>query len=131
MNQTFAIEMTELPTAGGLSEAPSVLHRVEEFLSKEAHLRKVNQLLQEDGCIAQYRSVIDCVLVELLPKFKDACFEFYDGHGKPLANLHPAETIEAADLELKLALEVFVSGDWASWTDFKGNFKTEMKREPL
>jgi hypothetical protein len=131
MNQTFAIEITELPTAGGLSEDPSVLHRVEGFLNQESHLRRLNQLLQADGCIAQYRSVIDCVLVELLPKFKDACLEFYEGKGNPLSKLHPSEKIEAADVELELALEVLVSGDWASWTDFKSNFKAEIKWEPL
>jgi hypothetical protein len=131
MNQTFAIEMTELPTAGGLSEAPSVLHRVEEFLSKEAHLRRLTQLLQADGCIALYRSLIDCVLVELLPKFKAACFEFYDGQGQPLANRLTEEMIAVTDVELVLALEVLISGDWASWADFKSNYKRKMKWEPL
>jgi hypothetical protein len=131
MNQTFAIEMTELPTAGGLSENPSVLHRVEDFLNIEPHLRRLNQLLQADGCVVHYRSVIDCVLVELLPKFKDACFEFYEGKGEPLSKLHSAEKIEAADVELELALEVLVSKDWTSWADFKINFKAEMKWEPL
>jgi hypothetical protein len=131
MDQMFTIEMNNLPTAGGLTEDPSVLRCVEEFLSQESYRLKVTQLLQEDGCIAQYRSVIDCVLVELLPKFKDACLEFYEGKGKPLSKLHPAETIEAADVELGLALEVLVTGDWTSWTDFKGNFKKEIKWERL
>jgi hypothetical protein len=131
MNQTFVIEMTELPTTGGLSEDPSILHMVEDFLSKAAHLRRLNQLLQADGCIAPYRSVIDCVLVELLPKFKDACFEFYEGKGRTLSNLHPAKKIQAIDVELVLALEVLVSEKWPSWTGFKSNYKRKMKWEPL
>ena len=125
--QTFTVEMTELPTAGGLTEDPSCLHQVEEFLCQESHHRKVTEILQADGCISQYQSVIDCVLVELLPKFKDACFEFYEGQGQPLANLLTEEMIARTDAELGLALEVLVSGCWASWADFKSNFKAEIK----
>jgi hypothetical protein len=131
MDQMFTIEMTEVPIDGGLTEKPSVLHMVEDFLSKEAHLRKVNQLLQEDGCIAQYRSVIDCLLAELLPRFKAECLKFYAGKGTPLVNQHPAETIDAIDAELGLALEVLVSKDWTSWADFRSNYKAEIKWEPL
>ena len=79
----------------------------------------MNQILQEDGCVIEYRSLIDCVLVELAPQFKEACFEFYAGNGKPLANLYPAKTIESIDAELVMFLEVLVSKQWASWTDFK------------
>jgi hypothetical protein len=129
--QTFTIEMTDLPTAGGLTEDPSVLRTVSDFLGKESLLRRLNQLLQADGCVVKYRSVIDCVLVELLPKFKDECFEFYEGKGKPLASLHPEDMIAVTDVELGLALEVLVSGDWESWADFKRNFKAEIKWEPL
>ncbi|MBM3303361.1 MAG: hypothetical protein FJY85_25870 [Deltaproteobacteria bacterium] len=131
MNQTFAIEISELPITGGLVGGPSVLHMVADFLNKEAHLRRLNRLLQADGCIAQYRSVIDCVLVELLPKFKAACSEFYDGQGQPLANLHPAEKIRAIDQELVLMLELLVSKKWESWSDFKRDFEVEIKLEPL
>lgn len=131
MDQIFTIEMAELPTAGGLTGDPSVLLSVNDFLSKESHHRKVNRLLQDDGCVIQYRSLIDCLLVELVPKFKEECFEFYEGDGKPLSNLHPAETIEATDEELGLALEVLVSGDWTSWDDFKSNFKSEVEWERL
>lgn len=125
--QAFTIEITELPTTGGLTEDPSVLHHVEEFLSQGSHRRRVNQLLQEDGCVIQYRSLIDCLLAELMPKFRDECFEFYEGKGTPLVNRHPQETIEAIDVELVLALEVLVSKKWPSWTDFK----VEIKWEPL
>ena len=131
MDSVFTIEMVELPTAGGLTGDPSVLRSVDEFLSQESCRSKVNQLLQEDGCIADYRSLIDCVLAELAPQFKDACFEFYEGKGKPLENLHPAETVEAIDAELGLALEVLVSKEWPSWNDFKESFSAEIKWEPL
>jgi hypothetical protein len=129
--QAFTIEITELPTTGGLTEDPSVLHRVEEFLSKESHRRKVTQILQEDGCVIEFRSLIDCLLVELAPQFKNACLEFYEGKGKPLSKLHSAETIEATDVELGLALEVLVSKEWATWEDFRSNYKAEIKWEPL
>jgi hypothetical protein len=131
MDNSFAIEMTDLPLTGGLTGDPSVLRSVDDFLKKESHLRKVNQLLQEDGCIADYRSLIDCVLAELAPQFKDACFEFYEGKGKPLENLHAAETIEAIDAELGLALEVLVSKKWESWANFKEGFRAEIHWEPL
>jgi hypothetical protein len=131
MDQSFTIEMADLPIAGGLTEDPSVLRSVNDFLARESHLRKVNQLLQEDGCVIEYRSLIDCVLAELMPQFKDACFEFYEGKGKPLASLHPAEAIAASDAELGLALEVLVSQEWSTWENFKSNYKRKMEWEPL
>ena len=130
MDGVFSIEMTDLSITGGLSGDPSILCSVDAFLNKESHLRKVNQILQEDGCVVEYRSLIDCLLVELLPQFEGACFEFYAGNGQPLANLYPAETIEAIDTELVMALEVLISKEWSTWEDFKHNFKTEMKWEP-
>jgi len=131
VDNVFSIEMTELPTTGGSTGDPSILRSVNHFLSKESHLRKVNQLLQEDGCVVQYWSLIDCVLVELLPHFKESYFEFYEGKGKPLASLHSVETIEAIDVELMLNLEILVSKKWQSWTDFKRDFKSEIMWEPL
>jgi hypothetical protein len=127
----FTIEMTEIPTSGGATGDPSILLGVSDFLSKESYYLKVNQILQEDGCVIQYRSLIDCVLVELLPHFKESCFEFYEGKGKPLASLHSVETIEAIDVELMLNLEILVSKKWQSWTDFKRDFKSEITWEPL
>lgn len=131
MDQTFTIEMTELPLAGGLTEDPSVLRLVNDFLSKESHLRKVRQILQEDGCVIQYRSLIDCLLAELIPDFKEPCFEFYKCEGKPLVDRYPAKMIEAIDVELMLNLEVLVSKKWQTWTDFKRDFKSEIMWEPL
>ncbi|MGO9118978.1 MAG: hypothetical protein ACLQPD_15390 [Desulfomonilaceae bacterium] len=131
MDNVFSIKMTELPTTGGLSGDPSVLRSVNDFLSRESHLRKVNQLLQEDGCVIEYQSLVDCLLVEILPKFEVPCREFYEGRGKPLADLHTADTVLAIDAELGLAIEVLVSKEWPTWTDFKGNFKAEIKWEPL
>jgi hypothetical protein len=131
MDNVFTIEMTELPLAGGLSGDPTVLRGVGDLLSRESHFRKVNQILEANGCVLEYRSVIDCVLVELIPQFKDACLEFYDGKGRPLASQHPADTIEAIDVELGLALEVLLSKDWPSWDDFKRDFKGEIKWEQL
>jgi hypothetical protein len=123
MDNNFSIEMTDLPITGGLTGDPSVLRSVEDFLSKESRLQKVDQLLQEDGCIIDYQSLIDCLLVQLLPKFEDACVAFYAGNGKPLANLHPPERIEAIDVELVMALEVLISTEWPTWEEFKSNFK--------
>ena len=131
MDNVFAIEITDIPPAGGATGEPSVLRSVNEFLSREPNCEKVNGLLQEDGCIIQCRSLIDCVLAELVPRFKDECFEFYEGKGTPLVNRHPPEMVQATDVDLGLALEVLVSGDWASWDNFKSNFKREMKWEPL
>ncbi len=131
MDNNFSIVMTDLPITGGLTGDPSVLRTVDAFLSKDPHLRKVNQLLQEDGCVVQYWSLIDCVLVELLPHFKESCFEFYEGKGKPLASLHSVETIEAIDVELMLNLEILVSKKWQSWTDIKREFKSEIMWEQL
>ena len=131
MDQSFTIEITEVPIAGGLTEDPSVLRSVNDFLGKPAHHRKVDQLLQEDGCVTQYWSLIDCLLVELAPQFKDACLEFYQGKGQPLASLHPAEAIAGTDAELGLALEVLVSHEWSTWEDFKSNYKRRTEWEPL
>jgi hypothetical protein len=131
MDNNFLIEMTDLPVTGGLTGDPSVLHCVEDFLSKESYLQKVNQLVQEDGCVIEYLSLVDCLMVQLLPHFEDACLAFYEGNGKPLANLHPAETIEAIDREIVMALEILISKEWPTWDDFKSNFKAEIKWEPL
>ena len=131
MDHVFSIEMTDLPVTGGLSGNPSILCSAAAFLNKESHLRKVNKILQEDGCVIEYRSLIDCLLVQLLPQFEDACLEFYEGKGRPLADLYPTETIEATDVELVMALEVLISKEWPTWDNFKSNFKAEMKWEPL
>jgi hypothetical protein len=127
MDNNFLIEMTDLPVTGGLSGDPSILCSVDAFLNKESHLRKVNQLLQEDGCVIEYLSLVDCLMVQLLPQFKDACLAFYEGNGKPLANLHPAETIEAIDREIVLALEVLISKEWPTWEDFKSKVEAGVK----
>jgi hypothetical protein len=129
--QTFTIEMNELPTAGGLTEDPSVLHRVEEFLSQESHRLKVNQILQEDGCIVQYRSVIDCLVAELAPRLHKQCTKFYQGEEKPLSHLYPADTVAGIDKELLLILKLLVSKQWESWSDFKRDFEAEIKWDPL
>jgi hypothetical protein len=63
MDNNFLIEMTDLPVTGGLSGDPSILCSVDAFFNKESHLRKVNQLLQEDGCVIEYLSLVDCLLV--------------------------------------------------------------------
>ncbi|MGO9117247.1 MAG: hypothetical protein ACLQPD_06500 [Desulfomonilaceae bacterium] len=131
MDNIFSIEMTNIPLGGGLTGDPSVLNSVNAFLNNTSNREKVNQLLEEDGCIIEYRSLIDCVLAELAPQFKEACFEFYAGNGKPLANLYPAKTIEATDVELVMALEVLISKEWPTWKDFKSNVKSDMKWEPL
>ncbi|MGO9121738.1 MAG: hypothetical protein ACLQPD_29525 [Desulfomonilaceae bacterium] len=127
MDNVFSIEMTDLPITGGLSGDPSILCSVDAFLNKESHLRKVNEILQEDGCVVEYRSLIDCLLVQLLPQFEDACFEFYAGNGKPLANLYPTEAIEAFDQEIVLALEVLISREWPTWEDFKETYRENME----
>jgi hypothetical protein len=129
--QTFTIEMTEVPIDGGLTEDPSALDSVKAFLNNTSNREKVNQLLQEDGCIIKFRSLVDCLLAQLLPQFEDACLAFYAGNGKPLADLYPTETIKAIDAELSLVLEVLISKEWATWADFKSDFKSEMKWEPL
>jgi hypothetical protein len=131
MDNVFSIEMTDLPLTGGLTGDPSVLRSVNEVLSRKSYYGTVNQLLQEDGCVVQYRSMIDCLLVEFAPQFKDACFEFYAGNGKPLANQYPTETIEATDVELVMALEFLISKEWPTWEDFRSNFKSETKWQPL
>jgi hypothetical protein len=131
MDHVFSIQTTDIPQGGGLTGDPSVLNSVNAFLNNTSNREKVNQLLQEDGCIIEYRSLVDCLLVQLLPQFEEASLAFYAGNGKPLADLHPPETINAVDMELDLALEVLVSKQWASWTDFKSNFKSEMQWEPL
>jgi len=131
METLLKIEMTELILTGGLTGAPPVLRRVNDFLSHESNCEKVNRLFQEDDCILQYESVIDWLLVELKPEFKDECFEFYKGKGKPLAELYSAQTIEDIDRDLGLALEVLISNKWPSWTDFKEGFRAEIMWEPL
>jgi len=131
MDQMFTIEMTNIPTSGGATGEPSILRGVSDFLSKESYHLKVNQILEEDGCIIQYRSLIDCLLSELITDFKEPCFEFYKGEGKPLVDRYPAKTIEAIDVELMLNLEILVSKKWQSWTDFKRDFKSEIMWEPL
>ncbi len=131
MKRMPGFQMIQLPSIGGLTGAPPVLRRVNDFLSHESNCDKVNRLFQEDDCILQYESVIDCLLVELKPEFKDECFEFYKGKGKPLAELYSAETIEDIDRDLGLALEALISNKWPSWTDFKEGFRAEIKWEPL
>ena len=131
MGNNFSTVIIDLPITGGLSGDPSVLPSVEDFLSKESHLRKVNQILEEDGCVVEYLSLIDCLLVELRPDFEKPCREFYEGNGKHLASLHPAETIKAIDVELVIDLEVLISKEWLTWSDFKSNFKAEIKWETL
>ena len=131
MGNNFSTVIIDLPITGGLSGDPSVLPSVEDFLSKESHLRKANQILEEDGCVVDYLPLIDCLLVELRPDFEKPCSEFYEGNGKPLASLHPAETIKAIDVELVIDLEVLISKEWLTWADFKSNFKAEIKWEPL
>jgi hypothetical protein len=131
MNQTVAIEMTELPTAGGLSEDPSVLHRVEEFLSQESYRLKVTKIIGEDGCVIEYRSLIDCLVAELAPRLHTQCTKFYQGEEKPLSHLYPADTVAGIDKELLLILEILVSKKWQSWSDFKRDFEAEIKWEPL
>lgn len=131
MDNFFAIEITDLPVTGGLTGDPSVLRSVDAFLSQEKYLRKVNQLLQEDGCVTEYQSLVDCLLVQLRPDFEDACREFYEGKGKRFSDLHPSETIKTVDMELEIALEILISKEWSTWEDFKSNFKAAIKWEPL
>ncbi len=131
MDQMFTIEMNNLPTAGGLTENPSVLHRVEEFLSQESYRLKVTQIIGEDGCVIEYRSLIDCLVAELAPRLHTQCTKFYQGEEEPLSHLHTADTIAVIDQELVLILEILVSKKWQSWSDFKRDFEAEIKWEPL
>ena len=131
MDTVFTIEMTDLPPAGGLTGDPSALPCVDEFLCRESNYEKVANLLQEDSSVLQYRSMIDCLLVELAPQFREECLEFYEGRGKPLVDRHPAETIPDIDRELELALEILISRKWLSWSHFKRSFKKEKSWEAL
>ena len=125
MNNNFSMVMTDLALGGGLTGDPPVLHCVEDFLNKASNLEKVDQLLQEDGCVLNYESLIDCLLVELRPKFEEPCREFYEGNGKSLAKLYPTSTIQTIDAELVTDLEILISKEWPTWGDFKSNLKTE------
>jgi hypothetical protein len=128
---TMRLDILLLPTAGGLTGDASVLFSVHEFLQDGSHYDAMVTLLQGESAVYNYQSLIDLLLVELMPQFKEDCFRFYEGKGKSFANLYPAQVRREIDKQLRETLDFLVSREWTSWANLKTTYKTERNWEPL
>jgi hypothetical protein len=120
-----------LPVTGGLTGDPSVLTSVNEFLRDESNFDKVNNLLQQEISLQEYRSLSDFLLIELLPEFKNDCVLFYQEKGKSFSERYPAEVRSSVDEKMRGILESLDSENYESWTHFKRTFQTAMDWEAL
>jgi hypothetical protein len=119
------------PAGGGLTGDPSVLELVGQFLQDKLNFDKVNDLAQGEISLQFYQSLIDFLLVELMPDFKKDCFRFYEGNGKSFYESYPAEVRSSVDEKMREILQCLVSKDYESWRDFKRTYQTEMNWVPL
>jgi len=120
-----------LPAAGGLTGDPSVLVSVSQFLQDKSNFDKVNDLAQGEISLQLYQSLIDFLLVELMPEFKNDCFRFYEGNGKSFYEVYPTKVRSSVDEKVREILQFLVSRDYESWEDFKSTYQTDMNWEPL
>jgi hypothetical protein len=77
------LDLSLLPTAGGLNEDPSFLSSFHQFLQEGPHSDVLVSLLQGETAVYSYQSLIDSLLVELIPQFKAAAFGFMQEKGNP------------------------------------------------
>jgi hypothetical protein len=131
MWQSGTQDLFLMPATGGLTGDPSVLELVNQFLRDESNFEKVNNLVQEEISLQRYQSLIDFLLVELMPEFKIDCFRFYEGKGKSFCDSYPADVRSNADVKLREILEFLVFEDYRSWRHFKSRYETGMNWEPL
>jgi hypothetical protein len=131
MRQLGCINMLFLPPTGGLTGAPSALVLVSQFLAEGSNLSKVNDLAQQATSLGEYRSLIDFLLVELMPEFREACLRFYEGRGKSFIDACSPEERLNVDEQIRNILEILTSREWTSWGYFKRTYRTEMNWEPL
>jgi hypothetical protein len=120
-----------LPAEGGMTGDPSVLELVNQFLRDESNFDKVNHLVQEEVSLQKYQSLIDFLLVELMPEFKGDCFRFYEGKGKSFLESYSQDVRSSVDTKVRAILEFVVFEDCRSWKHFKGTFETGLNWEPL
>src|SRR5208283_2118690 len=99
-------DLCVLPAAGGLTGDPSVLELVNEFLRDASNFDKVKDMVQQEISLQKYRSLIDFLLVELMPEFKNDCFLFYERKGKSFYHSYPAEVRLSVDEKLRGILEL-------------------------
>lgn len=120
-----------LPLSGGVTGDPSVLTLVEQFLEDETNLQKVNDLVQGESSMERYRSLVDFLLVELMPEFENDCFQYYAGKGASFHDAHPWELTSYVDAKLRTLLEFLVNQDHPSWSTFKSKYETGLNWELL
>jgi hypothetical protein len=120
-----------LPAEGGMTGDPSVLEQVNQFLRDESNFEKVNNLVQEEISVQKYQSLIDFLLVELMPEFERNCFRFYEGKGRPFCEIYSADVRASVDTKIRAILEFLVFEDSRSWKHFKGTFEMGLNWEPL
>ncbi len=120
-----------LPVTGGLTGGPSVLTLVNEFLRDESNFDKVNSLVQQEISLQKYRSLIDFLLIELMPEFKNDCVLFYQEKGKSFVEGYPEEVRSIVDEKLRGILEFLNSENYESWRHFKRTFQTAVCWEAL
>jgi hypothetical protein len=124
-------DLIVLPAEGGMTGDPSVLEQVNQFLRDESNFEKVNNLVQEEISLQKYQSLIDFLLVELMPEFKGDCFRFYEGKGQSFCDGYSADVRSIVDTKLRGILEFLAFEDYRSWEHFKGAFETGLNWEPL
>jgi hypothetical protein len=120
-----------LPAEGGMTGDPSVLDLVNQFLRDESNFDKVNNLAQSEISSQRYQSLIDFLLVELMPEFERNCFRFYEGKGRPFCEIYSADVRASVDTKIRAILEFLVFEDSKSWKHFKDTYQTRMNWEPL
>lgn len=91
----------------------------------------MNNLVQAEISLQSYQSLIDFLLVELMPEFKDNCLRYYEGKGKSLREICPPDVRLRVDAKLRGILEFLVFEDFSSWEHFKATFQTGMNWELL
>lgn len=120
-----------LPAEGGMTGDPSVLELVNQFLRDESNLNKVKNLVQEEISLQKYQSLIDFLLVELMPEFKVDCFRFYEGEGKSFCEGYSPDVKSIVDAKLRRILEFLLFDDYRSWKHFRNSYETGLNWEPL
>jgi hypothetical protein len=124
-------DLIVLPAEGGMTGDPSVLDLVNQFLRDESNFEEVNNLVQQESSLEKYQSLIDFLLVELMPEFKSDCFWYYEGKGKSFGDSYSAEVRSNVDAKLRGILEFLAFEDYRSWEHFKSSYETGMDWEPL
>jgi hypothetical protein len=120
-----------MPVAGGLTGDPSVFALVNEFLRDESNFDKVNSLVQQEISLQKYRSLIDFLLIELMPEFENDCVLFYQEKGKSFSEGYPVEVRSIVDEKMRGIIEFLNSENYESWANFKRTSQTAMDWEAL